>query len=401
MVPGPGCRVAVLSLHTSPAAAPGKGASGGLNVYVRELTRALQAVGVESDVLVRTGATGATSAQALDGGGLLIPVPVGPDRDLTPDEERDLVEELTSATAAAALRTGRRYDVVASHHWMSGMVGLAVARRLGTPLVHTAHTWAVQKNQALAPGAEPEPAWRARLEAEIARGADRILVATPDERELLAAHYGAGDRCSIVVPGVDVDAFAPGDGERSDPPFFLVVGRLERLKGVDTAIAAVAGLRHPTARLMVVGEDGGRRGELDRLREVAVELGIRGRVDFVGSLDRDRLARLYGPAIACLFPSYSETFGLVALEALASGTPLVTTRAAGVASVVRDEVSALLVERDGFGAAMQRLLDDRALVRRLGVAGREVALRHTWRDTARQWLAAVERAGALEPALHR
>lgn len=396
MGPAAECRVAVLSLHTSPIAAPGRGASGGLNVYVRELTRALHAEGVVSDILVRAGDG---RPQALDPGGWLLPV-VGPDGDLTPGEERDLIPDLTAATASV-LR-GRRYDVIASHHWMSGVIGQRVAPEMGAPLVHTAHTWAVQKNLELAPGARPEPAWRERLEAAVARAADRILVATPGEQGLLESRYGAGSRCSLVVPGVDIDAFAPNGGPSADPPLFLVAARLERLKGVDTALSALAGLRHPRARLVVVGDDGGEGGERNRLEGIARELGIADRVDFLGSVDRGELARLYRLATAYLLPSYSETFGLVALEALACGTPLVTTRAAGVATVVEDGVSALLVERDAFGAAMQRLLDDRDLARRLGEAGRAVALRHTWRETARQWVRAVEAIGAArEPALRR
>ncbi len=122
---------------------------------------------------------------------------------------------------------------------------------------------------------------------------------------------------------------------------------------------------------------------------------------FLGSLDREALVRLYRHATACLLPSYSETFGLVALEALACETPLVTTRAAGVASILQDGVSALLVERDGFAHAMGLLLDDPETARRLGAGGRAVALRHTWRDAARQWLDAVAVAGSREPALRR
>lgn len=389
---GAECRVAVLSLHTSPIAAPGRGASGGLNVYVRELTRALHAEGVVSDILVRAGDGRPT---ALEGGGWLLPVP-GPDRDLTQDEERDLIPDVTAATARV-LR-GRRYDLLASHHWMSGAIGQRLTAGMGAPLVHTAHTWAVQKNLVLAPGARPEPVWREQLEASIARSADRILVSTAGEGALLDARYGAGPRCSLVVPGVDVDTFAPDGGPRAEPPFFLVAARLERLKSIDTALAALAGLRHPSARLVVVGEDGGESGEQERLRGIARRLRIEGRVDFVGSLDRTHLARLYRLATAYVLPSYSETFGLVALEALACGTPLVTTRAAGVSTVVEDGVSALVVERDGFGRAMQRLLDDRELARRLSEGGRAVALRHTWRDTAHQWMRAAD-AAAREPAL--
>lgn len=400
MVPGSVCRVAVLSLHTSPAAAPGRGASGGLNVYVRELTRALQAEGVVGDILVRAPAGSVDRPQPLDGGGLLIPVPAGPDRDLTPVEERDLIEELTAATAGT-LTAGRRYDVVWSHHWMSGLVGLSVARRLGVPLIHTAHTWAVQKNEALAPGAEPEPAWREQIEAAVARKADRILVATSTERSLLDGRYGAGDRCSLVVPGVDSLVFTPGAGVRADPPSFLVAGRLERLKGVETVLDALAALRDPTARLLVVGDDGGEKGERARLEAVARGLGIADRVDFLGSLDRESLVRLYRVATACLLPSYNETFGLVALEAMACGTPLVTTRAAGVATILEDGVSALVVGRDGFGPAMERLLEDPELVRRLGAEGRAVAVRHSWRESARQWLDAVRTVRQREPALRR
>lgn len=401
MVPGPVCRVAVLSLHTSPAAAPGRGASGGLNVYVRELTRALLDVGVVSDILVRAPAGSTAPPQPLAGGGMLIPVPVGPERDLAPAEERDLVEELTAAATTATLTAGHGYDVVWSHHWMSGLVGLSLAPRLGVPLVHTAHTWAAQKNQSLAPGADPEPAWRERREAAVARGADRILVATPAERAFLDAQYGAGDRCSLVIPGVDVDAFSPGEGDRAQPPAFLAVGRLERLKGVDTALTALAALPESSARLLVVGEDGGKKGEGDRLRGIASRLGIADRVDFLGSLERESLVRLYRAATACLFPSYSETFGLVALESLACGTPLVTTPAAGIASILEDGHSALLVGRDGFGLAMRRLLEEPDLVRRLAAGGRAVARRHTWRDTARQWLEAVRVGRGLEPALRR
>ncbi|MBO0701440.1 MAG: glycosyltransferase [Candidatus Dormibacteraeota bacterium] len=395
------CRVAVLSLHTSPAAAPGRGASGGLNVYVRELTRALRGEGVVSDIFVRTAAGSDLAPQPLEGGDTLIPVPAGSDGDLTPVEERNLVADLKAATTIAALESGHDYDAVASHHWLSGTVGHSVARVLATPLVHTAHTWAVQKNQALAPGADPEPAWRERLEAAIARGADRILVSTPGERQLLDAHYGAGERCSVVVPGVDPEVFTPGDGSRADPPFFLVAGRLERLKGVDTALTALAALPDPTARLVVVGEDGGQPGERDRLRGIARDLGIAARVEFAGSVGREELPRLYRRATGCLFPSYSETFGLVALEALASGTPLVTTRSAGISTIVRDGVSALLVEHDGFEGAMRRLLEDRDLAARLSAEGRVVALRHTWRDTARQWIDAVGAESAREPALQR
>ena len=389
MVLGSVCRVAVLSLHTSPAAAPGRGASGGLNVYVRELTRALRAEGVVSDILVRTSAGSTRRPEPLEGGGMLIPVPVGPDRDLAPFEERDLVQALTARAVTALRMEGRRYDAVWSHHWMSGLVGLSVADGLGVPLVHTAHTWAAQKNQSLAPGAEPEPAWREQREAAVVRGADRILVATRTERDLLHAHYGAGRRCSIVVPGVDAEVFTPGEGDRAEPPAFLVAGRLERLKGVETALTALASLGDSPARLLVVGEDGGVKGERDRLEAVARGLGIADRVDFLGSLDRKSLIQVYRDATACLLPSYSETFGLVALEALACGTPLVTTPAAGVSSVVQDGVSALLVRRDGFGRAMRLLLDDPEMARRLGAEGRGVALRHTWRDAARQWVQAV------------
>ncbi|MGH7921875.1 MAG: glycosyltransferase, partial [Candidatus Dormibacteraceae bacterium] len=253
------CRVAVLSLHTSPSTAPGRGASGGLNVYVRELSRALGERGVASDVLVRVGANRPARRQPLGEGCTLVPVPAGPDRDLSPSEERDLAPAL--ARAVGRVVAGQGYDVLASHHWMSGVVAANVAGSLDAPFVHTAHTWAVLKNQTLAPGAAPEPEWREGLERDVARAADRILVATLAERDLLVRWYGAGSRCALVVPGVDVEAFAPGEGPVQQPPTFLVAGRLERLKGVDTALAALAELRHPTARLQVVGEDGGERGE--------------------------------------------------------------------------------------------------------------------------------------------
>ncbi|MFZ0217582.1 MAG: glycosyltransferase [Candidatus Dormiibacterota bacterium] len=389
-------RIAVLSLHTSPAAAPGRGASGGLNVYVRELCRALAARGVASDVLVRVGAGSPTDPLSFAPGCRLLPVAVGREGDLTRDEERALVPELARAVAHVLDRG--EYAATWSHYWVSGAVVLATGSRLPRPWLHAGHTWAAMKNASLAPGAAADPAWREAIEWDVITEADLVLAASESECAFLRSFGIDGERCAVTTPGVDVATFHPGRTvDAPSSPYFVVVGRLERLKGVELALAGLAELPRGAARLAVVGADSGEPGERGRLGARASALGIGDFVDFTGPVGRGELRAYYANAAGCLFPSYSETFGLVALEALACGTPLVTSRAAGVASLLEDGVSGLLVQPPGYGAAMRRLLDDEALGARLGAAGRQVALAHTWEASAATWLEEVEPLLALRP----
>jgi D-inositol-3-phosphate glycosyltransferase len=296
-------------------------------------------------------------------------------------------------------RCGLQYDLIYSHYWLSGLAACCLRSSLRLPWAHTAHTLAVVKNRKLAPGDQPEPDQRVAGEGEIARCADLLVVSTTAEGDELRQAYDVRpERVAVVTPGVDLLAFEPQPrslarllvghpGER----LFVFVGRLERLKGVDLILRALARItaegRHQDVRLLVLGEDSGAGGvsEKARLQVLARELGVAGRVDFLGSVAQPRLATYYAAAEAALMPSYNESFGLAGLEAQASGTAVVAGRGAGLASVLRDGVTGFLVDRQDpelYAGFMRRLLEEPGLSERLGRNGRRLAERFSWRRTA-------------------
>jgi D-inositol-3-phosphate glycosyltransferase len=263
---------------------------------------------------------------------------------------------------------------------------------------HTAHTLGLVKNRTLASGARPEPALRIRVEGEIAQQADLLIGSTPDEADDLIRLYGADpDHVHVVAPGIDLATFQPLD--RADARrkigygpgrVLLFVGRLERLKGVDVAIRALALLRdraHDDLRLIVLGEDvrDGEESEKERLKQVASASGVRDRVDFLGSVAHHELPYFYAAADVCVMPSYSESFGLVALEAQACGRPVVASGVSGLRSVVRDEVSGYLIDDHDpaiYAERIGRLLAGPELAQQMGRRGRLLAQRFSWTRTA-------------------
>ena len=387
----PALRAAIISLHTSPTASLGRSANGGLNVYVREVCRSLSELGVGTDVFTRTVDPAGPRVEHIAPLSRVIYLPAGP-VDL---DKYALVDEVEGfAERVAAFVTARRlgYDVLYSHYWLSGAAACSLRGWLRVPWVHTAHTLGAVKNRQLPPGDRPEPELRLRLEGEISRSADLLVVSTESEgADLRAAYHVPRNRITVVAPGVDVASFRPLDrdwareqvghpGER----LLLFVGRLERLKGVDVALRAFApnARRHPDVRLLILGEDSGAAGgEQLRLRQLARDLGIAPMVDFVGSVEHERLPVYYSAAEACLMPSYSESFGLVGLEAQACGAAVVAADVAGLASVVRDEVTGFLVpghDPADYADRIQRLLDDPELAPRMGRRATVLAQRFTW-----------------------
>ena len=392
------CRVAVLTLHTSPAAAPGRGASGGLNVYVKEVCRCLSELGVETDVFTRVEEGAASEQELLAPRSRLIPIAAG-EGELDRHRLKSVVPQFTAAVGRFAAERRQPYDLLYSHYWLSGLAARDLQRDLGVAWAHTAHTWAALKNARLAPGAEPEPPWRIELERVVANSADLLVVSTEDEREALLDLYKVpARRTAVVVPGVDLGLFRPrpraearADVGHAGERLFVFAGRLERLKGLDLALRALAdvanGGRHPEARLVVIGDDGGLAGERERLQGVAAELGLAGRVEFLGPVPQRELATYYAAADACLLSSYTESFGLAALEAQACGTPVVTSRAAGIASVIEDGRTGFLVEGQDYATAMRRLLDDPGLVERMGDEAARLASGFSWEHTTERLLA--------------
>jgi D-inositol-3-phosphate glycosyltransferase len=392
-------------MHTSPTASLGQNANGGMNVYIREICAAFSACGIATDVFTRRVGADDPEVEQMAPLSRLVYLPAGHDH----ADKYQLIHhvgEFADGLLAYVEEHRLDYDLVYSHYWLSGAVAELLTERLGLPWVHSAHTLALVKNRQLAPGATPEPIERIKVERRIAAGADQLIASTEDEGEDLALMYGADrDRITVVAPGIDRSTFHPMDAEEASRKIgyegqrlLLFVGRLERLKGVETilrALALAADRRYQEVRLLVLGGDSrdAQQSEKERLRAVAAHLGIGSKVDFLGSVAHHELPYFYAAAEACLMPSYSESFGLVGLEAQACGCPVVASNVSGLASVVREGVTGYLV--DGHDPAewaerIIRLLDDPENARQMGRRGVLLAQRYPWGLTADRVWAAME-----------
>ena len=373
-------RVAVLSVHTSPLDQPGTGDAGGMNVYVVETSKQLAARGVEVEIFTRATSSDLPPAVDLAPGVTVRHVTAGPFEGLS---KGDLPAQLCALTSgvlrAEAAHEPDHYDVVHSHYWLSGQVGWLASERWGVPLVHTAHTLAKVKNLALADGDAPEPLGRVIGEQQVVAASDRLVANTEVEARQLVELYDAEvERVVTVAPGVDLEHFRPGSatlartmlGVPPDAVLLLFVGRLQPLKAPDVLLRAAARLveQRPALRdRLVVGVLGGPSGsEPDWLPRLAADLGIADLVRFEAPSTPDRLRAWYRAADVVAVPSHNESFGLVALEAQACGTPVVATDVGGLRTTVRDGVSGLLVPghgSDDWAAALHRAV----------VRGRELA----------------------------
>ncbi|HEX2438402.1 MAG TPA: glycosyltransferase [Methylomirabilota bacterium] len=404
-------RVAVLSVHTCPLALLGGKETGGMNVYVRELARALARMRVQADVFTRSQNPTIPRVSTIGEGVRVVHLPAGPEGPLAREKVHDHLDEFVDGVEAFRIGRGVEYDLIHAHYWLSGAVGLTLRERWGVPLVQMFHTLARLKNDATRDGAEREPELRIAGEARIVAAADRIVAATTVERARLVSHYGAdAERIAVIPCGVDTTLFAPGDRAAAraalgldDRPRLLYVGRLAPIKGLETLLDGMARL-HATgsrAHLTIVGGDAdeamdGHEGELRaRLRR----LDLHDAVTFVGAQPQERLRAWYVAADATVLPSYYESFGMVALEAMACGSPVVATRVGGLQTTVRDRVTGLLVpDHDSAALAdtLAHVLDDEDLRWRLGREGVRWAAQHRWPCVAeavcREYAALVDRA---------
>jgi D-inositol-3-phosphate glycosyltransferase len=411
-------RVATLSVHTSPLDQPGTGDAGGLNVYVLETARRLAGLGVAVDVFTR--ATSSTLPPVVEAapGVLVRHVVAGPYEGLG---KADLPAQLCPFTSEVlrveAQHEPGHYDLVHSHYWLSGQVGRVASARWGVPLVHTAHTLAKVKNASLADGDRPEPLARLVGEDRVVAEADRLIASTPDEADQLHDLYGARpDQVVTVPPGVDLELFRLSSastartrlGVPPDAVVLLFVGRIQPLKAPDLLLRAVPPLleRAPElrGRLRVVVVGGPSGSGLDRpeaLQELAGSLGIADLVRFEPPAREERLADWYRAADVTVVPSHSESFGLVALESQACGTPVVAAAVGGLPTAVRDGVSGLLVDSRApadFAAAIERVVCAPGLRARLAAGARGHAERFSWERTAQGLLVAYRGAlGATAP----
>jgi D-inositol-3-phosphate glycosyltransferase len=407
-------RIATISVHTSPFDQPGTGDAGGLNVYVVEVSKRLAALGVEVEIFTRAVSRDAPPAAELAPGVLVRHVIAGPFEEL---DKSDLYGELCQFTfgvlrTEAAYEPGR-YDLVHAHYWLSGQVGAVAKERWGVPLVQSMHTLSKVKNSALAMGDTPEPESRIRGETEVVATADRLVANTSQEADQLIALYDADPaRVGTVNPGVDLAVFSPGSGDAArrrlglpaDAVVLLFAGRVQPLKGPDVLLCAAAqllrddpGLAGRLVIAIVGGPSGSGRADPDQLSELAAALSIAECVRIEPPCPHPELADWYRAATLVVVPSHSESFGLVAVEAQACGTPVVAAAAGGLRTAVRDGVSGVLV-RGHDPADYARVLGDLVAAPRRLRRLRQGALTHAaqfgWADTVDRLLKVY--TGAME-----
>ncbi len=415
-------RVAMLSVHTCPLATLGGKETGGMNVYVRELSRELGRRGIEVDVFTRSQDPAAPRRVEPWPHVRIVHLPAGPQ---APYDRRQVfphLPEFVAGVRAFAAAEGTRYDLIHSHYWLSGWAALALQQEWGAPIVQMFHTLGHLKNAVASDAGAREAQERTGVEADVMRRADRIVAATPEDKAQMVQFYGADPGRIVVLPlGVDVSLFRPIPKDEArryvgltnpQERLLLFVGRLDPVKGLNVLFEALcrllrqlvgsyAGVGEPAPGHLPVLDDGcpislaviggdaeaaeALRGDADCLDEVKARYGLKEMVAFLGSRSQDTLPYYYSAADIVVMPSLYESFGLVALEAMACGTPVVASRVGGLPYVVRDGEAGLLVEENDPAAlaeGLRRLLTDEPLRARLGEQAHRIAQGYSWQQVA-------------------
>lgn len=392
----------MLAVHSNPLAEPGEGDAGGMTVYIRQIARTLAARGVEVDIFTRRDMSRAAPETILYDGVRVIQVEAGPAG--LPKEQIPLyLPEFTCNLTTFVQETASVYEMIHSHYWLSGRVAAKLSARWCVPFVHTFHTLGLVKNQVLRVGDRVEPQGRLSGEGRVIADAAAIVASTVQERRDLVDLYAAHpDRIHLIPPGVDHTIFTPGDkaDARRTLGFLaerllLFVGRLQPLKAADTAIRALAHLVEwgrvdlGATQLLVVGGASGQSGQSEpiRLQSLAERLGIASAVTFVPAQPQSHLRTFYRAADVCLVPSHAESFGLVALEAQACGTPVVGSAVGGLRSIVRHGQTGFLVDphsAEAFAERAWQVLSDPKLAASIGRLAVCSSAKFSWDAAAEQ-----------------
>jgi D-inositol-3-phosphate glycosyltransferase len=394
--------VAMISMHTSPDARPGRGDSGGMNVALLGLAQALARRGVAVDLLTR--AERRPETVELSAGVTLRTLAAGPFGAVAKGDLAGLTDDFGEAVATLVGRSAPRYNVLHAHYWLSGLAVLPVALELGLPFVQSFHTLAAMKNATLAEGDTPESDRRVYSETFLANEADAVVAGSSAEVNTLIDEVRApADKLWVIPPGVDTSLFTPARAHNSaevrrrlglepDRPILVVAGRIQPLKAQELAVRVLGAIHaHHNLRgwapvLVIAGEPtAGAEDYRDSLVALAASLGVAEGVRLVGSLGREELANLFAAASLTLIPSHSETFGLVALESAASGTPVVGYRSTGLTESVAEGQSGVLVDtRDAeiWARTVSDLLGNAPALLALGATARGHAEGFTWATAA-------------------
>jgi D-inositol-3-phosphate glycosyltransferase len=384
-------RVAFLSIHTSPLAAPGSGDAGGMNVYVDSVARTFSAMGIEVDVFTARSDDGHEGTTVVAPGYRVIHV------DALGDDRAQRVGAFSEAVIRHAMVEGKRYDILHSHYWLSAWAGVLLERPLAAPLVISFHT--LGRVRDVGAGEPPTPLVRIATETEVIAHAGCVVASTPADAVDLMERYGAHpERVCVSAPGVDHGVFHKRPQRRDrlglpSGPLAAVVGRIQPLKRIDLAIEAIAAI--PDASLVVVGGPSGPVGaeELAGLRDLADRVAP-GRIHFRDAMQHDEaVADLFASVDVVVVPSRAESFGLVAVEAQACGTPVVASNVGGLAHAVADGESGYLIDGDDleeWSGRIKAVLGDPELRERLGTGAMVHASQFSWSATAARLLELYE-----------
>ncbi|MCH2407621.1 MAG: glycosyltransferase [Acidimicrobiales bacterium] len=384
-------KLAVLSMHTSPLAQPGIGDGGGMNVYVREVSSALEEAGISSTVFTRRVDKETPKVMAFGNGLKVVQIDAG-DFSLRKEELFSVVEDFTNGVEEFLI-TEDQHDALLANYWLSGSAAHQLKHNLNMPLITSFHTLARVKAASGDKSFGYEE--RIKVESEVIGCSDVILSNSSFETDQLVSHYGADpSRIEIVPPGVDHSIFNPAcksEARRllnlSEQKTLLFVGRIQPLKGVDLAISTLAELEDKDARLILIGSSSGMEGpsEQRRITKMVKELGLTNRVLFVEPQPHEKLVNWYRAADVLLMPSRSESFGLVALEAAACGLPVVASEVGGLQTIVENGLSGYLInDRDpwSYAAHVSKIIDDSGKAEEMSEEAVERSKSFTWSVTA-------------------
>jgi D-inositol-3-phosphate glycosyltransferase len=401
-------RIATLMVHTSPLDQPGAGDAGGMNIYVVESAERMAAMGVSVDIFTRRHSPDLPDIVELSPGVRVRHLNIGANS-ATKEELPALIPNISEAFSAVLEK--EKYDVIHSHYWISGKVAMPVAKKFGIPLAHTMHTMARVKNMNLAEGERPEPMIRVQGETQVVAAADALIANTDAEAASLVSLYEAcPDNVSVVSPGVDLYTFTVGSGRKAareavglpqDAHILAFVGRIQPHKGPEVLIRAVAEmlnhsphLRPKLITIIMGGASGSGLGEVERLKDLVSWLNISDVVRFENPVPRAQIPQWYRAADLVCVPSYSESFGLVALEAQACGTPVVATAVGGLRTAVADGISGVLVDGHdprAWSSVLARLIQEPQRRVLLSMGAIEHASHFGWDATARGTLDIYDR----------
>lgn len=405
-------RVAAISVHTSPLATLGGKDAGGMNVYVRELACHISRLGLPVDVFVRRTDPNAPEFQNICDQVNLINITAGPSAPVDKNEVFQYLPEFAEQAALYSLRNGVRYDVAHAHYWLSGWAAHLLKRYWETPFVQMFHTTAHMKN-AVSPASQFETPLRARIERRLVHLADSLIAANPDERaDLVWRQHTPVEKICTIPPGVDTELFRPRDrhecrlqlGLPTDRPIILFVGRIDPIKGLDTLLGAAAEIQsagnHDPLFVFVGGDidaQGNPTGPLSTIVDDARFRGVDDRCLFVGAQPQDALPLFYSAADVVAVPSRYESFGLVAVEAMACGTPVVASHVGGLTFTIEDGLTGLLVPHGdipAFANAVTRLLGDAPLRASMGRESHLAAQRFAWESVAQSVIHVYQKLAA-------